>query len=101
MAQFSLEHFTIKKLEKIQILFKDNVTQGSSLTLKPANFYNIEKHIKHTSILKVNYACCVHITDYGLIPYQRILALFIHIMKAYIINYKKVCYTKNPFLMKP
>ena len=71
------------------------------LTLKPANFYNIEKHIKHTSILKVNYACCVHITDYGLIPYQRILALFIHIMKAYIINYKKVCYTKNPFLMKP
>ena len=50
MAQFSLEHFTIKKLEKIQILFKDNVTQGSSLTLKPANFYNIEKHINLTHI---------------------------------------------------
>ena len=36
------------------------------LTLKPANFYNTEKHVKCTLIFKVNYVCCVFITDFGL-----------------------------------
>ena len=42
------------------------------LTLTPTNFYNTEKHVKRMLILKVNYACCVHITDCGIIAYQRI-----------------------------
>ena len=54
----------------------------SLLTLKPASFYNIEKHVNHALILKVNYACCVHITDRGLITYQRVQAPFTHKMKA-------------------
>ena len=57
------------------------------LILKPINFYNTEKHIKCTLILKVNYTCCVHITDFGLIVYQRILTLFIHETKAYKITF--------------
>ena len=56
------------------------------LTLKLANFYIIYKHVKHTLILKVKYACCVHITDCGLITYQRISTLFIHGTKAYKIS---------------
>ena len=46
------------------------------LTLKPTNFYNTEKHVKRTLILQVNYACCAHITDFGLIAYQRIFGSF-------------------------
>ena len=52
------------------------------LTLKPIYFYNIEKHVKHTLILKVYYVCYAHITDFQLIAYQRILAHFIHETKA-------------------
>ena len=40
-----------------------------TLTLKPENFCNIEKHVKRTLILKVNHACCAHITDFGLMAY--------------------------------
>ena len=40
-----------------------------SLTLKLTNFYNIKKHVKRRLILKAKYACCVHITDLGLIGY--------------------------------
>ena len=47
---------------------------SADLTLKPASFYNIEKRVNSTLILKVNYACCVHITDCGQIAYQRIWA---------------------------
>ena len=54
--------------------------------LKPEKFLDTEKHVKRTLILKVTYACCAHITDFGLIAYQRILALFIHKTKAYIAN---------------
>ena len=57
------------------------------LTFNAANFYNTKKHVKHTVILKVNYACCVHITDFGLILYQRISALFTQETKAYIISF--------------
>ena len=56
----------------------------SLLTLKPASF---EKHINCTLILKVNYVCYVHITDCGLIAYQRIQAPFTHKMKAYKISF--------------
>ena len=52
----------------------------SLLTLKPASFYNI---INRTLILKVNHVNHVHITDCGLIAYQRIQAPFTHEMKAY------------------
>ena len=38
-------------------------------------------------IMKVNHACCVHITDYGLIAYQRIQAPFTHETKAYKISF--------------
>ena len=57
------------------------------LTLKSASFYNIEKHVNRTLILKVNHACCVHITDCGLIAYQRIQAPFTHEMKGYKISF--------------
>ena len=60
---------------------------GSRVTLKSTNSYNIEKHVKHTLISKVNYACCVHITAFGLTAYQRILVLFIHETKAYKISF--------------
>ena len=30
------------------------------LTIKPTNFNNIEKHVKHTLILNVNYVCYTH-----------------------------------------
>ena len=40
------------------------------LNRKPAKFYNIEKHLKHTLILEVNYASCAHITVCGLIAHQ-------------------------------
>ena len=53
------------------------------LTLKPASFYNIEKHVNCTLILKVNHVCCTHITDCGLNAYQRIKAPFTHETKAY------------------
>ena len=58
-----------------------------SLNLKPAKFYNIEKYVNRTLILKVNHACCVHITDCGLIAYQRIQAPFTHKTKAYKISF--------------
>ena len=57
------------------------------LTLKPASFYNIEKHVNRTLILNVNHACCVDIADCGLIAYQRIQAPFTHKMKAYKISF--------------
>ena len=58
--------------------FKNGTIRAyACLRVKPA-IYNIEKHVKHTLILKVNYAYCVHITDFGLNTYQRIEALFIH-----------------------
>ena len=46
------------------------------LTLKPSSFYNIEKHVNRKLILVINHECCAHITDCGLIAYQRIQALF-------------------------
>ena len=46
------------------------------LTLKATNLYNIERHVKRMLILKVIYAFCAHITDFGLIAYRRILALY-------------------------
>ena len=58
----------------------------SILTLKTTSFYNIEKHVTRTLILKVNHVCCVHITDCRLIAYQRIQAPFIHETKAYKIS---------------
>ena len=58
-----------------------------SLTLTPASFYNIEKHVNHTLILKVNHACCAHITDCGLIAYQRIQAPFTHETKTYKVSF--------------
>ena len=63
------------------------VTSNTPLTLKPASFYNIEKHVNCTLILKVNHACCAHITCCGLIAYQRLQALFTHEMKAYKISF--------------
>ena len=35
------------------------------MVFKPACFYNIEKHVNYTLILKVKYACCAHITHSG------------------------------------
>ena len=58
------------------------------LILKHASFYNIEKHVNHTFILKVNHECCVHNTDRGLIAYQRIQAPFTHKMNAYKISFR-------------
>ena len=57
------------------------------LTLKPADIHNFEKHVKRTLIFEVNYACGIHITDFRLIVYHRILAVFIHEMKAYKISF--------------
>ena len=59
----------------------------SLLTLKLASFHNIEKHVNHTLILKVNHVCCMHITDCGLIAYQRIQAPFTHEMKPYKLSF--------------
>ena len=56
------------------------------LTLKAANFYNTEKHVKHTLILKVNYAFCAHITDFGLIIYRRILILAFYVQNESLYN---------------
>ena len=47
----------------------------------------LEKYVKHTSIFKVNYACCAHITDFSLIAYQRILAVLTHETKAYKLRF--------------
>ena len=57
------------------------------LTLKPASFYNIKKHVNCALILKVNHVCRVHITDCGLIACLRIQAPFTHEMKAYKISF--------------
>ena len=57
------------------------------LTLKPTSFYNIKKHGNRTLILKVNHACCAHITDCGLIAYQRIQAPFTYETKAYKVSF--------------
>ena len=58
-----------------------------ALNHKPAIFYNVEKHVNCTLILKVNHACYAHITDCELIAYQRIQAPFTHEMKAYKISF--------------
>ena len=58
-----------------------------ALTLKPAIFYNVEKHVNFMLILIVNHVCCAHITDCELIAYQRIQAPFTHKMKAYKISF--------------
>ena len=59
---------------------------GLQITLKLSSFYNIEKHVKHTLILEVNYGWYVHITNFGLIAHQRILALYIW-SKTYKISF--------------
>ena len=46
-----------------------HITQDH-FSLKSTNFYNIEKHVKRSLILKVNYEFCVHIIDFGPIAYQ-------------------------------
>ena len=60
-----------------------HATRGHHLTLKPASFHNIEKHVNRTLILKVNHVHCAH----GLIAYQSIQAPFTHKTKAYKISF--------------
>ena len=54
-------------LNKILYLISEVILILKWLTLELANFYNAEKHVKCTLILKVNHACCAYIIDYGLI----------------------------------
>ena len=66
------------------------------LTLKPTDFYNSEKHLKCTIILEVNYVCCAYITDFGLITYQRVLALLYMKQKLILLIYiKKMLYNEE------
>ena len=81
--------FILKGYHYTYIIF--NLQFVFSLTLKS---YNNEKHVKRTLILQVNYVCCAHITDFGLIACQRIVC-FIHEMKAY-----KICFLLKGLLYK-
>ena len=82
--------------EKLSTFFPFDLPTQNSLSiiivvvnLKPTNFHNIKKHVKCTLILEVNYVCCAHITDLGLIAYQRILAIFIQKPKISILLIQK------------
>ena len=77
------------------------------LTLNPTSFYNIEKHVNCTLILKVNHACYAHIANCGLIAYQSIQVCFTHKMKTHEVSFLLiekvffVIYTKKiPLLTK-
>ena len=69
------------------IICMDSLEHPNPLTLKPISFYNIEKHVNRTLILKVNQVCILHITHGGLIAYQRMQAPFTHETKAYKISF--------------
>ena len=57
---------------------------------------NIEKYADGTLILKVNHACCVHISDCGLIAYQRKQAPFTRNK----ILWNKLCFDIKGFVIQ-